>query len=59
MQGVARKLVIDTSTSFSGSLAVSEALHIKGVASSIKANVSLIYKGHPFNVQFDTSHALV
>jgi hypothetical protein len=59
LQGVARNLIVAPASSFSGSLSVSETLHIKSLASPINANITLVQSGHPFNVQFDTGHALV
>lgn len=57
-QGEARKLAIRTGHSFYGSLTVSESLSITASeAASIVANVTLVHRGHPFDVTLATSHA--
>ncbi|KAF8322023.1 hypothetical protein DL93DRAFT_1239680 [Clavulina sp. PMI_390] len=56
--GEARKVQIISSSSFSGTVTVSESLTIQSTSSSsINANVTLVYRGQPFSLSLQSNQA--
>lgn len=52
-------MAITSANSFRGTITVSQSLILKSLSSPLNANITLVYRGHPFSLCLETGEAYV